>query len=62
MKKNKGYILDDGFEERCAILEYDAGFTRYNAEQFAAQQMGFNNKSDLKAKVQELKAGNLNES
>jgi hypothetical protein len=56
MKKNEGYILDDTFEERCAILEYDAGFTRYKAEQLAAQQMGFNNKSGLKIRVQELKA------
>lgn len=51
-----GLILDDRFEERCAILEHDAGFDRYKAEQLAAQQMGFNNKSDLKIKVQELKA------
>ena len=56
MKTEDGRILDDNFEERCAILEYDAGFNRYKAEQLAAQQMGFNNKSALKIRVQELKA------
>lgn len=48
--------LEDNYEERAAILEYDAGFSRYAAEQAAAQQMGFKNKADLKAYVQKLKA------
>jgi len=51
-----GYDLDDAFEERAAILEYDAGYSRYNAEQLAAQMYGFDNKAELKAKVQDLKA------
>jgi len=54
---NAGEQLDDHFEERCAILEYDASYTRYQAEQTAAQQMGYANKSELKSRVQELKSG-----
>ena len=50
-------IIEDRFEERSAILEYDAGYPRYEAEQLSAQQMGYANKADLKAKIQELKAG-----
>jgi len=51
--------LECSFEERAAILEYDAGYSRYTAEQLAAQQVGFNNKSDLKQEIQRLKAGDL---
>ena len=50
-------IIEDRFEERSAILEYDAGYPRYEAEQLSAQQMGYANKADLKAKIQEMKAG-----
>jgi len=49
-------ILDDCYEERAAILEYDAGYSRYNAEQLAAQMYGFKNKSDLKKWIQMQKA------
>ena len=56
---NDWQIIEDLFEERVAILEYDAGYDRYAAEQTAAQQMGYVNKSDLKRRVQELKAGGL---
>jgi len=49
-------ILEDQYEERAAILEYDAGYTRYEAEQLAAQMHGFQNKAALKRHVQELKA------
>ena len=49
-------ILDDVYEERAAILEYDAGYTRHEAEQMAAQMQGYNNKSALKRHIQELKA------
>jgi len=51
--------LECSFEERAAILEYDAGYSRYTAEQLAAQQAGFNNKADLKQEIQRLKAGGL---
>ena len=51
------YTFIEGlFEERAAILEYDAGRSRWEAEQLAAQQMGFTNKSALKVWVQEEKA------
>jgi hypothetical protein len=50
-------IIEDRFEERSAILEYDAGYPRYEAEQLSAQQMGYANKADLKAKIQAMKAG-----
>ena len=49
-------LLEDQYEERAAILEYDAGYTRYEAEQLAAQMYGFENKSALKKHVQKLKA------
>lgn len=49
-------VLDDVFEERAAILEYDAGYTRHEAENRAAQAYGFSNKSELKSYVQLLKA------
>lgn len=49
-------ILDDVFEERAAILEYDAGYTRHEAENRAAQAYGFSNKAELKSYVQLLKA------
>jgi hypothetical protein len=49
-------LLDDLFEERAAILEYDGGLSRYQAEQKAAQVYGFKNKDDLKQRVQKLKA------
>jgi len=49
-------LLEDHYEERAAILEYDAGYTRYEAEQLAAQMYGFENKSALKKHVQKLKA------
>lgn len=48
--------LEDCYEERAAILEYDAYLPRYEAEQLAAQLYGFNNKSEIKAYIQELKA------
>jgi len=48
--------LDDDFEESVAILIYDAKYSSYNAEQTAAQSLGFKNKADLKNRVQELKA------
>ena len=58
MKDNFDWqLLEDLFEERSAILEYDAGYPRYEAEQLSAQQMGYANKADLKSKIQEMKAG-----
>lgn len=53
---NDPKLLDDLFEERAAILEYDGGLSRYQAEQKAAQAYGFKNKDDLKRKVQKMKA------
>jgi hypothetical protein len=55
--KNDWELLDDYYEERAAILEYDAGYSRYEAENLAAQMYGFDNKADLKAHIQKLKAG-----
>lgn len=59
MDPNDWQRLDDSFEERAAILEYDAGFARYEAEQRAAQAYGFNNKAEFKVHIQKLKAGNI---
>ena len=56
LKETDGEVLDDYFEERAAILEYEAGYSRYDAEQLAAQLYGFENKAALKRRVQELKA------
>ena len=53
---NSWEILEDRFEERAAIMEYDGGLNRYEAEQRAAQDLGFNNKADLKSYIQDLKA------
>jgi len=50
-------IIEENFEERAAILEYDAQYPRYEAEQLAAQYMGYANRADLKVKIQEMKAG-----
>ena len=44
--------LDDLYEERAAILEYDAGYSRYDAEQRAAQVYGFKHRSELKQSIQ----------
>lgn len=41
-------ILQDRFEERAAILEYDAHFPRFEAEQKAAIQLGFPDAQFLK--------------
>jgi len=56
MEVESWHTLDDSYEERVAILEYDAGYSRYQAEQKAAQMYGFNNKSELKRYIQEMKA------
>ena len=53
---NDWQLLEDMFEERAAILEYDAGYTRYEAEQTAAQMYGFANKFELKTHIQALKS------
>lgn len=53
---NCWWQLDDAFEERAAILEFDAGYSEYEAEQLAAQMYGFANKAELKAHIQKLKA------
>jgi len=57
---NDWKLIEDLFEERAAILEYDAGYTRYAAEQSAAQQMGYANKADLKIHIQKIKAEIIN--
>jgi hypothetical protein len=49
-------LLEELFEERAAIIEYDGGKPRYEAEQLAAQFLGFENKANLKVYVQQLKA------
>ena len=48
--------LEDAWEERAAILEFDAGYSRFDAEQLAAQMYGFDNKAELKSYIQKLKA------
>jgi hypothetical protein len=53
---NNWELLEDLFEERAAIIEYDGGFSTYEAEQMAAQALGFDNKFDFKSHIQELKA------
>jgi len=52
-------LLDELFEERAAIMEYDGGLNRYEAEQRAAQCYGFKNKAELKATVQKGKQHDL---
>jgi len=49
-------VLEDLWEESVAILEYEAKYNRYDAEQVAAQLYGFSNKADFKAYIQQLKA------
>ena len=49
-------LIDDKFEERAAIKQYEAGFAKWRAEQDAAQELGFPNKHVLKNWVQEMKA------
>lgn len=56
MIENDWVVLESSYEERAAILEYDAGYDRYTAEQLAAQMHGFSNKNELKAHIQKLKA------
>jgi len=41
----------DAFEERAAILEYDAGLQRHNAETLAAQEQGFNDAPSLQGEM-----------
>jgi hypothetical protein len=41
----------DAFEERAAIVEYVAGMTRIEAEDFAAQLQGFDNVISFKAAI-----------
>jgi hypothetical protein len=48
--------LDESFEERAFILESEASYSRHEAEEQAAQQLGFKNKAGLKNLVQALKA------
>jgi hypothetical protein len=57
---NDWQLLEDMFEERAAILEFDAGYSCYEAEQLAAQMYGFANKSELKHHVQLLKSKDIN--
>ena len=40
-------LLRDAFEERAAILEYDAGYPREQAEKLAAKMYGFGSKYRL---------------
>jgi len=49
-------LLDDIFEERAAMYEYEGEYTRFVAEEMAAQRLGFDNKWELKQYVQKLKA------
>lgn len=49
-------LLDDLFEERAAIIEYDGQYSRFVAEEMAAQRLGFENKWQLKQHIQKLKA------
>jgi hypothetical protein len=41
----------DAFEERAAIIEYDAGLTRHDAETLAAQEQGFANVPSLQGET-----------
>ena len=38
----------ENFEERAAIIEFDAGLSRREAEHLAAQQQGYDNVVDLR--------------
>ena len=49
-------VLEDLWEESVAILEYEASYNRYDAEQLASQLYGFSNKADFKSYIQQLKA------
>jgi len=59
--ENSWKSIESSFEERSSILEYDAQYPRYEAEQLAAQQMGYSNKAALKTHIQKLKAGIIND-
>lgn len=48
--------LESLFEERAAILQYESGYSEYEAEQLAAQMYNFANKSQFKKYIQKLKA------
>jgi hypothetical protein len=48
--------LEYDWEERAAIREFDGGFSRYEAEQLAAQDLGFENKAAFKSHIQKMKA------
>jgi hypothetical protein len=47
-----GQELDDIYEERAAIVEANSNVSLWEAENQAAQSLGFNNKSALKLEVQ----------
>jgi hypothetical protein len=47
----------DAFEERAAIVEYDAGMIRHEAEDFAAQLQGYPNVISFKAAVRKFGTG-----
>jgi hypothetical protein len=49
-------ILDDLYEERAAIFEYEAGYSFYEANNMSAQSLGFNNSSEFKSFIQAQKA------
>lgn len=48
-------LIMELFEERAAIIEYDGGFSRQDAEEIAADCLGFPNKQSLVAWVADLK-------
>jgi hypothetical protein len=56
-KYNDWQELEGDFEERAAILEFDGGRSKREAEGVAAQGLGFKNKSEFKQYIQALKAG-----
>ena len=49
-------LLEDIYEERAAILQFDANYSEFEAENLAAQMYGFYNKAHLKQHIQQLKA------
>ena len=49
-------LMEDMYEERAAILQFEANYSQFEAENLAAQMYGFYNKAHLKYHIQELKA------
>lgn len=53
-------LIMDLYEERAAIIQYDGGFPREEAEHMAAVALGFDSKNKLLTWVKDIRKGNHN--